>query len=363
MAGEPSLNPPLLPWLEQPLADALRRQHGHAVLVAGPAGVGQFELAVALAQAWLCEAPAEARRPGQGACGECAACRLHRSFSHPDLLVLLPEALQASLGWGGDETDAGEEKSSKAKPSKEIKVDAVRRAVAFAQGTGARGRAKVVLVYPAERMNGIAAHALLKTLEEPPGVTRFILASAAPDALLPTIRSRCQTLTLALPDPAQASRWLAGQGIAEPAVLLAATGGQVQQVVDWQQQGIDAAGWTSLPQALARGEAGVMSGWALSQVVAALQKVCHDAMCRAAGAAPRYFPSAAFARLPQPDASRDLPRLAHWSRELVRSARHVEHPFSAALMLDALVSQARSALMPAGRERAGAGRSSRAGSS
>ncbi|WP_418314710.1 DNA polymerase III subunit delta' [Piscinibacter sakaiensis] len=332
-----------LPWLARPLTQALTSQHGHAVLVSGPAGVGQFELAIALAKAWLCEATE--RQAGQGACGECAACKLHVSYSHPDLLVLLPELLQAALGWGqGD--DAASEKASKAKPSKEIKVDAVRRAVGFAQGTGARGRAKVVVVYPAERMNGIAAHALLKTLEEPPGVTRFILASAAPDALLPTIRSRCQTVMLALPDPALAVRWLAGQGVTEPELMLAATGGQPQQVLDWQQQGIDAAGWQALPQALARGDAGVLAGWQLPQVVGALQKVCHDAMCLAAGAAPRYFPAAAFDRLPLRGDAGVLQRLGDWSRELSRTARHIEHPFSVPLMIDALIGQARAALAP-----------------
>lgn len=343
MAGESGVANPLLPWLETPLRQALGRQHGHALLIAGPAGVGQFELAIALAQAWLCEAPPSARASGQGACGECAACRLHPSLAHPDLLVLLPAALRESLGWDDDD-DTAAEKSAKAKPSKEIKVDAIRRAVAFAQGTGARGRAKVVVVYPAERMNGIAAHALLKTLEEPPGATRFILASASADALLPTIRSRCQTVALALPERELAIGWLAGLGVADPEVMLAATGGQAQQVMEWHQAGIHAAGWRALPQALARGEAGVLAGWALPQVVAALQKVCHDAMCRAAGAAPRYFPASAYERLPKPDRGVGLQRLGEWSRELNRIARHVEHPFSAPLMLDALVGQARAAL-------------------
>ena len=341
----------LLPWLEQPLAQALRQQRGHALLISGPAGVGQFELALALALAWLCEAPdtvpLDAAGQGaatakQGACGICAACRLNAAHSHPDLLVLLPEALRTPLGWAG--ADDGEPTSSKAKPSKEIKVEAVRGAVGFAQGTGARGRSKVVLIHPAERMNGIAAHALLKTLEEPPGITRFILSSAAPDALLPTIRSRCQSVPLPLPDPLLALPWLRAQGVDEPAVLLAATGGQVQQVIEWKEQGIDAAKWTTLPQHLARGEIGPLGGWTLPQILEVLQKVCHDAACRAAGAEPRYFPAKAFERLPRADAATGLRSLGHWSRELDRIARHIEHPFSAPLMVDALIARAQSAL-------------------
>ncbi len=346
MAGEATLTG-LLPWLEQPLAQALRRQRGHALLISGPAGVGQFELAMAMARAWLCEdaidATTKLRPPGQGACGTCPACRLNAAHSHPDLLVLLPEALRASLGWaGGDESEAS---SGKAKPSKEIKVEAIRGAVGYAQGTGARGRSKVVVVHPAERMNGIAAHALLKTLEEPPGVTRFILVTAAPHALLPTIRSRCQDVTLGLPDNRLASDWLAGQGVAEPAVMLAATGGQAQQVLEWQGQGMDAARWTALPQALARGDIAALAGWALPQIVEVLQKLCHDAMCRAAGAAPRYFPAKAFERLPRAEGAAGLQSLGDWSRELQRIARFVEHPFSAALMIDSLLAQAQTALI------------------
>ncbi|MGS0759021.1 DNA polymerase III subunit delta', partial [Roseateles sp. GG27B] len=71
----------------------------------------------------------------------------------------------------------GEPKASKTKPSREIKIDAVRAMLAFSQVTSARGRAKVVVVYPAEALNTVAANALLKTLEEPAGLLRFVLAS------------------------------------------------------------------------------------------------------------------------------------------------------------------------------------------
>jgi DNA polymerase-3 subunit delta' len=328
-----------LPWIEQPLALALRQQRGHALLVDGPEGVGQYELAMALAEAWLCEdaVPAD----GQGACGRCAACRLMAARTHPDLLVLVPEALRPALGLGADEAET--EKSSKAKPSREIKVEAVRQAVAFAQGTSARGRGKVVLVYPAEQMNGISANALLKTLEEPPGVARFVLATAAAEALLPTIRSRCQSVRLGMPDPAQALPWLAAQGVAEPAVLLAAAGGQPQQALAWHAEGMGAAAWSSLPRQLAEGQAGALAGWPLPRVIGVMQRLCHDLACLAAGARPRYFPPAAFERAVGKRAG-GLEAAAAWSRELSRLARNADHPYAAALTLDALVAQARQAL-------------------
>ena len=83
----------LLPWLALPLSQALATSHSHALLVQGPAGVGQFDLALALAQAWLCEAP-QTDSPRQGwACLSCASCKLFSSRTHPDFQLLLPEAL------------------------------------------------------------------------------------------------------------------------------------------------------------------------------------------------------------------------------------------------------------------------------
>jgi DNA polymerase-3 subunit delta' len=323
-----------LPWLGTPLQEALRTQRGHALLIHGPQGIGQFELALTLAQAWLCET-----NPTQQPCDVCTSCRLVQAHSHPDLLVLLPEALRESLGWGGAEDgDDGEGKASKAKPSKEIKVEAVRAAVSFAQSTSARGQRKVVLVHPAERMNASAANTLLKTLEEPPGDARFVLSCGAPDALLPTIRSRCQAVPLALPPADVASAWLAQQQVAQPDVLLAAAGGQPLEALEWVREGVDAVTWTRLPKQLAAGEVGALATWPLPRLVDALHKLCHDAMCLACGAPPRYFPLVA---LPSGAA---LPALVSWSRALRQTIRHDEHPWNLPVMVESLVLQAQQAL-------------------
>lgn len=318
-----------LPWLEQPLQDALRRQRGHALLIHGPQGIGQFELALTLGQAWLCETDAP-KKP----CGTCASCRMVQAHSHPDLLVLLPEALREALGWGSDE----EASESKAKPSKEIKVEAVRVAVTFAQSTSARGRGKVVLVHPAERMNAISANTLLKTLEEPPGVARFVLSCGAPDALLPTIRSRCQAVPMALPATDVAAGWLASNKVAQPEVLLAATGGQPLEALEWVREGVDSVTWSRLPKQLAAGDAGNLASWPLPRVLDAMQKLCHDAACLAVGAEPRYFPPAAMPR------GAGLAALNAWSKSLAQAMRHAEHPWNLPVMVESLVAQARIAL-------------------
>lgn len=328
-----------LPWLDAPLRGALgsTRAH-HAWLLHGPSGVGQFELATTLAQAWLCEADAAARP-----CGRCAACRLVQARSHPDLLVLLPEALQAALGWGAREDEEGGDARKERKPSQDLLVEAVRRLVGFAQLSASRGRGKVAILYPAERLNGIAANTLLKTLEEPPGDARFILACGAPDALPATVRSRCRALHLAPPPPAVAEAWLAAQGLAQPAVLLAAAGGRPLEARDWAAAGLDAQAWRQLPARIAAGQAEAVSGWPLPRLIDALGKLCHDAMLVAVGAAPRYFPSV--------PAGASLPALHRWAAELRRAARHAEHPLNAALAVESLVLQGRRAL--AGRQPAG----------
>ncbi|MGQ3053880.1 MAG: DNA polymerase III subunit delta' [Roseateles sp.] len=330
-----------LPWLQAPLADALARARSHALLVQGPAGVGQLELAVKLAQSWLCEDRAEA----QPACGHCASCKLFASGTHPDFQLLLPEALDASaresLGLPFEEADAP--KAGKAKPSREIKVEAVRNLLAFAQATSARGRAKAVVIFPAEALNGIAANALLKTLEEPSGLLRFALASHDSASLLPTIRSRCQPLPLPLPERTAALAWLAAKGVDGAEGLLAATGGRPQQALAWSEAGLTDAAWQAIPKRVARGEVAALSDWAPPRVIDALQRLCHDLVRRSHGQPGQFFAAAA---LPSP--RRAAPLLA-WDAELRRAARHAEHPLNAGLWIEALVAQAQTAMMAAAR--------------
>ena len=143
------------PWLAAQ-ASQLLTQRGHAWLLAGPSGLGQYDLALALASAWLCEHPS-----GEGACGQCGSCHAVSVRTHADLCVLMPESLMLTLAWPLGEKAQAELDSAKRKPSKEIKAEAMRDAIEFSQRTSARGRGKVVLVYPAERMNAIAANTLL----------------------------------------------------------------------------------------------------------------------------------------------------------------------------------------------------------
>jgi DNA polymerase-3 subunit delta' len=322
------------PWIEAQIRHLLAQQ-GHAWLLQGPSGLGQYRLALELARAWLCDRPSEA-----GACGECPSCHAIDVHGHTDLCVLMPETILQALEWPLGEKAQSEIDEKKRKPSKEIRVDALRDAVEFAQRTSGRGRGKVVLMYPAERMNAIAANALLKTLEEPAGDLRFVLATEAAHQLLPTIRSRCQSHTMVWPDTSQAVAWLQQQGVQprEVEALLRAAGGRPDDALAYAQAGLDPGAWSALPKALARGDGGLLAEWTPGQAVDALLKLCHDLLALKAGAKPRFF---AAADLP-PGGS--FAALTEWSRELVGTARTVEHPFNAPLMLETLVSRARQAL-------------------
>lgn len=335
MVGEDGALP--LPWLDAALRELGRAPRGHAWLLHGPRGVGQFELALLLAQSWLCETPArpDSARP----CGRCTGCRWMRARSHPDLLVMLPEALREPLGWALDDDDnGGEARDPKRKPSREIKVDAVRASIAFAQRTTSRGGAKVVVVHPAESMNAISANTLLKTLEEPPPALRFVLCSAAPDELPATVRSRCQPWRLAAPPEAEARAWLRGQSADDAATLLAASGGEPLTALAWAQDGILGRTWDELGASVRRGDASSLAGWPPARVVEALAKLCHDSACVTLGAAPRWFAAASLRPV------RDLEALLRWSRELARIEQHADHPWNASLLIETLVTQGRHAL-------------------
>lgn len=331
MSDTPVTAASVAPWIATQ-TQALLAQRGHAWLLAGPSGLGQYELALALVRAWLCE-----RATPQGACGTCGSCHAIDVRAHADLCVLMPETVMLTLNWPLSEKAQDEIDSKKRKPSKEIRVDAMRDAVEFAQRTNARGRGKAVLVFPAERMNIYTANALLKTLEEPAGDVKFVLATDAAHQLLPTIRSRCLGHTMIWPDQASAMAWLQGQGVPanQASVMLRAAGGRPQDALQFAPI---SALWPRLPRAVQAGDVSVFKDWTPAQTLDALHKLCHDLMALRCGASPRFFEAA------------DLPKagswqsLTTWEKSLSDTMRTVEHPFNAGLMLEALVSQAQLAV-------------------
>lgn len=152
-----------------------------SLIFAGPDGVGKRLTAIALAQALNCDHPepfaghdsdsgGRPVSPGTDACGRCAACTRIARGVHAEVLVVEP----------GD--------------SGTIKIDQVRDAIDRAAYRPFEGRRRVVIVDEADALVGEAQNALLKTLEEPPPATVFVLVTSRPDLLLPTVRSRCHRL-------------------------------------------------------------------------------------------------------------------------------------------------------------------------
>jgi DNA polymerase-3 subunit delta' len=210
----------------------------HAYLFDGPDGVGKETAAFGLAQALVCER----RSAGESdACGQCHACAraVPRAPTtrpvHPDVVVLERGLYDpATIGRRTPE-------------AQEISIDQVRTLVlARAAFPPHEGRAKVFVVRRAEELSISAANALLKTLEEPGARTHFVLLSATPDVLLPTIRSRTQRVRFApLPD-AVVAELLVARGV-EPA--------RAAEIASLAGGSMAAAGVLSDPDASAQREA------------------------------------------------------------------------------------------------------------
>lgn len=140
------------------------------LLFAGPSGVGKWAVARATAQAVNCLARVAAGDLTVDACGTCRSCDRIARGVHVDVIVLEPD-----------------DRAS-------IKIEPVRDVLSKTGFRPFEGRRRVVLIREADTLETSAQNSLLKSLEEPPPGTMFILTTAVPGALLPTVRSRCMRL-------------------------------------------------------------------------------------------------------------------------------------------------------------------------
>ncbi|MEE3189900.1 MAG: DNA polymerase III subunit delta' [Pseudomonadota bacterium] len=205
----------LYPWQVDAWSSLVRRHRTaglpHALLITGSAGIGKHELSLNVARWLLCQNPADE------ACGQCHSCQLWAAGSHPDFMLCQPE-----------------------ENSKQIRIDNVRKVNELIFQTPQISQCQVVILRPAEVMNVNAANALLKTLEEPPGESFILLETERFGSVLPTIRSRCQRINLALPSYDASKDWLQDQGVgpADADMALARNGGAPVAAMNWLSSGV-----------------------------------------------------------------------------------------------------------------------------
>ncbi|CAN7520119.1 DNA polymerase III subunit delta' [Duganella sp. LjRoot269] len=215
----------IYPWQEASWQQLqlLRQRMPHAILFHGAAGIGKSDFIERFAQGLLCEAVL----PDGHACGQCSSCGWFSQQNHPDYRRVRPEALEDEPAAEGEEGEGESKKTAKSTkaPSKEIKIEQIRALADFMNISTHRQGLRVVVLYPAEALNMPASNALLKTLEEPPPGTVFLLASNSLDRLLPTILSRCRKFALPMPSHAEALAWLKAQGVADADSWLREQGG------------------------------------------------------------------------------------------------------------------------------------------
>lgn len=310
------------PWLSHPWLRLLsmRQRLPHAILLAGPRGVGKLELAREWAKSLLCETPS----PKGEACGQCEGCHWFQAGTHPDFLHLtLMEK---------------ENREGEVKLATEISVEQAREAVEFVQLSTYRAGHRLVLVDPAEALNTASANALLKVLEEPPINTVFVLVSHQPRQLLPTIRSRCHTLEAGLPSREESRRWLEAQGLDE--TLLDWSGGAPLSALADREEGQEIR--SEVLKALSQGNnldaVGLAENWHRRLPPRLWHRISYrwllDLLASSLDGKVRF----------NPDFSRELAQLGRqvkrdglldMAQEDMKSGRWVEHPLNRQQILEA----------------------------
>ncbi|MGH8711734.1 MAG: DNA polymerase III subunit delta' C-terminal domain-containing protein, partial [Burkholderiales bacterium] len=239
------------------------------------------------------------------------------------------------------ETDSGEKtRTTEKKTGNQISVEQIRDLDDFTNLTSYRNGYKVILIHPAEAMNTHAANALLKTLEEPPGNTLFILVSHKPQRLLPTIVSRCRSMAMPVPDREAALKWLEQQNVSDPGIALAQAGyaplaaleigkgeSQGQRKEFLQQISVAKLNPLSLAESAQQ--------YPLSDIINWLQKwICDLIYCKFTCKVRYHLDFTE--KLQKLSESADALRLVRYYRELLAAQRAVLHPLNTRLVLEQL---------------------------
>ena len=361
----------LAPWL-QPLWESLNfTSFPNAILLHGQSGIGKFSFSLELAKSLLCENSRVDLRP----CNQCEACHWFNTGNHPDFIALVPETHRKMLphaDYEGDDLpkktkasrDDPDAETSDKKEKKNITIEETRSAIEGLSIGSHRGGNRVILIYPLEMLRSDSANTLLKSLEEPPANTIFILLADRLDRVLPTIRSRCRLLSAPRPERNQGLRWLHTQlanisGLkvsdADIETIYDEQGGAPYLVLDSliarhnkdekDDLSISIQASRFLLQSMSQGgrinwldtaEKTYKAQYAY--LLAAMQRWVSDLQSVTQGGAPRYYPKH-LSTLKGLSHTTQTTKLHHFWKSLIQARRHENHPLANRVQLEALLSQ------------------------
>ena len=359
------------PWLQVIWESIDLANCPNAILLHGQSGIGKFVFGLELAKSLLCESADRSSRP----CNQCEACHWFNTGNHPDFIALVPETHRKLLPHADYESDESPKKSksvrddsdgeaSEKKEKKNISIEETRSAIESLSIGSHRGGNRVILIYPLEMLRSDSANTLLKSLEEPPENTIFILLADRLDRVLPTIRSRCRLLAAPRPDREQGLAWLRSE---LPKIKgLKINEGDVETIYD--EQG--GAPYSVLESLIARNNQdekdvltisiqasryllqsmtqGVRINWLdtaekthkaqYGYLLAAMQRWTSDLQAVAQGGNPRYYPKH-LSTLKGLSQTAKTTKLHQFWKSLVQARRHENHPLANRVQLEALLSQ------------------------
>lgn len=338
-----------LPWQTHIASDWLRQRDrfAHAWLIHGMAGIGKQHFARAAAASLLCE-----QDEAGLACGQCQACRWLASGNHPDIRLVRPDAV--ALDEDGPDAHETTGSANRTAPSREIRIEQLRRLHTWFNTATHRGGWRVAVLYPAQSMNHVTANALLKVLEEPPAHTVFLLVADAPDRLLPTLVSRCRRLPLPVPAQDESIAWLGGQGVSNPETWLAAASQAPLHALQLSQAQADPCPeWLPglLTLILAGGRnpdvgslADSLQDAPVKDWLDVLQRMVFDFVLLAHGLSAHYYPGLTAAQAAARQAS--LPRLVEVAKWLAGQRALASHPLNTRLLLHTVLQRVALACQP-----------------
>ena len=346
----------IYPWQEELASQllAVRDNLPNGLLVYGPKGIGTVDLVIAFAKSLFCEQPNADGTP----CGHCKGCRMAAANTHPDLRYVFSEAeaIPRDIPF---EPPANATKDRTI--YREILIHQPRELTDFLNlAPHIENGRRIIVVYPADAIRADAAATFLKSLEEPPEKTTFLLVADDIDRVLPTIRSRCRLLRAKAPTHDEALAWLKARGIRDAEEALARAAERPCLVTDEeairQNTEIDAKTreqlltlTTMAPEirlallkTLSQGaridptKIAVKEGRTalpVSAVLPVLERWSYDLLAVKTGLEPHYFPAYS-PQMKQLVATVDADKLFKYNDSLKAMRRVVTHPLNAQLIIE-----------------------------